>query len=272
MKMSRALQSKLLSAIQKVLSLLGLQAIRREKYEMLRNYGFLSLADRWGTKETTPQLKNFIFSNFNKSHAQLQQDLWALYEYQQKYSSVSGNGFFVEFGATDGILRSNTYLLEKYYGWKGILAEPARIYIDALRKNRFVDIDDRCVYGRSDEEVIFHEANSSELSGIKDFKHIGGWEDERKSFVEYTVATVSLHDFLLQHKAPKKINYMSIDTEGSELEILKDFRFDNWQIECLSVEHNYSENEEKIDALMKKNGYNRVHQAASCWDAWYLKN
>jgi FkbM family methyltransferase len=245
MKILSALRSKLHSAIQKALSLLGLQAIRLEKYEMLRDYGLLSLADRWGTKETPPHLKDFIFKNLDNSHAQLQQDLWALYEYEQKYSSVSGKGFFVEFGATDGILRSNTYLLEKNCGWNGILCEPARRYTKSLRNNRDVSIENRCVYSKTGETLKFHEVDVSELSGIADFQQVGGWEHERSLFKEYNVKTIALNEMLLTHNAPKRINYMSIDTEGSEYEILRDFPFDRWEIETLSIEHNYSENEKK---------------------------
>ena len=57
------------------------------------------------------------------SYAQIQQDLFILCELNFKR-----NGFFVEFGATDGIKLSNTYLLEKEFGWTGVLVEPARCY------------------------------------------------------------------------------------------------------------------------------------------------
>lgn len=239
---------------------------------MLGDYGHLSLANRWGTKETSRHLKDFIYNNLDKSHSQLQQNLWALYEYQQKYSSDSGNGFFVEFGATDGILRSNSYLMEKNYDWNGILCEPARRYTNSLRNNRDVLIENRCVISITGETVKFHEVDASELSGIADFQQVGGWEHERSLFKEYDVKTITLNEMLLIHNAPKRINYMSIDTEGSEYEILRDFPFDQWEIETVSIEHNYSENEKKLDTLLSKNGYIRVLKDASCWDSWYVRS
>ena len=65
------------------------------------------------------------------SNAQLLQDLWVLYELKEKR-----NGYFVEFGACDGMSLSNTLLLEKTFGWQGALAEPARAWHAALYANR----------------------------------------------------------------------------------------------------------------------------------------
>lgn len=55
------------------------------------------------------------------------------------------NGFFVEFGATNGIDLSNTYLLETEFGWNGILAEPDKYWHTSLIANRTAIIDIRCV-------------------------------------------------------------------------------------------------------------------------------
>lgn len=59
-----------------------------------------------------PDLLEYILRNYQKSHSQLQQDLWALYKYKEKYKSDL-NGYFVEFGATDGKTLSNSFILEK---------------------------------------------------------------------------------------------------------------------------------------------------------------
>ena len=71
-----------------------------------------------------------------ESQAQLWQDLFVLHELDLKR-----DGYFVEFGATNGVSLSNTHLLEKRFGWKGILAEPARCWHAALEKNRSAAIE-----------------------------------------------------------------------------------------------------------------------------------
>src|SRR3981189_1916986 len=83
-------------------------------------------------------------SLFKKSKSQLRQDLFVLSELGFKR-----NGFFVEFGAANGIDLSNTFLLENDFGWKGILAEPAKCWHNDLHNNRKCWIDTACVWSKS---------------------------------------------------------------------------------------------------------------------------
>ena len=73
------------------------------------------------TSSQDEKLLRFILENYNDSHAQLKQDLVILF-----LTKLRQGGYFVEFGATDGIHLSNTYLLESRYKWNGIVAEPAK--------------------------------------------------------------------------------------------------------------------------------------------------
>lgn len=249
----------------------GFRVVDKNKFGVLEDIGVIDVLHRWSTKECPIETQRFVLKNLALSSSQIQQDLWALDQYKNKHNPEGRNGFFVEFGATDGVLRSNTYSLEKHYGWRGILCEPARVFKEKLANNRSVAIDNRCVFSETGKQITFHEVESLELSGISDFKHIGGWEEERRNFTEYTVETISLHDLLIQHGAPRNINYMSIDTEGSEYEILRNFPFNEWEIECFSIEHNFSENEGNLDVLMSNQGYKRVLKQVSGFDGWYVR-
>ena len=63
------------------------------------------------------------------SYSQFGQDLKVL-----SYHNNKSNGYFIEIGAGDGVLESNTYLLEKKYGWNGICVDPAEYQFNELKK------------------------------------------------------------------------------------------------------------------------------------------
>ncbi|MEH6549117.1 MAG: FkbM family methyltransferase [Pseudomonadales bacterium] len=201
-----------------------------------------------------------------QSKAQLHQDIIVLLA-----TNFKRNGFFVEFGATNGIDLSNTYLLEKSYGWKGILAEPAKVWHDDLRKNRSVDIDFSCVWKVSNDVVNFNMVDCAELSTISEFSDRDQHSKARTNGVTYEVETISLNDLLEKYDSPTHIDYLSIDTEGSEFEILNGFDFNKYDISIISCEHNYTKDRERIFKLLSDNGYDRKFTGLSKWDDWYFK-
>jgi FkbM family methyltransferase len=200
-----------------------------------------------------------------KSKAQLGQDMFVLAELGFKK-----DGYFVEFGATNGIDLSNTYLLEKKMGWTGILAEPAWVWQDALKANRNCHISFDCVWSKSHDEVEFNEASSPELSTIDTFSGSDMHRQARESGNKYKVYTCSLLDLLKKYDAPKEIDYLSIDTEGSEFDILSGFDFDAYKIKVITCEHNYTPMREKIYDLLTSKGYTRKLTNISRFDDWYV--
>jgi FkbM family methyltransferase len=207
------------------------------------------------------------------SKSQLAQDLFAL-----AFCKATSPKFFVEFGATDGISLSNTWLLEKKLGWSGILAEPAKIWHTRLNANRNCIVDTRCVANKSCQEVRFLEVNqtekgSPELSGIKQYADNGDWASSIRieESTEYSVETISLEDLLDAHQAPEEIQFLSIDTEGSELDIIKDFDFQKRKIHSICIEHNFvAASRQGIHSLLTSNGYQQVLGGLTRWDDWYI--
>lgn len=199
------------------------------------------------------------------STSQLGQDLFAL-----AANDFATEGYFVEFGATDGIGLSNSLLLEKNFAWQGLLAEPARGWQQALRKNRSVKIVNECVWSESGKDIPFSEAGERELSTISallDSDHLG---KNRQASAEYVVPTISLNDLLDREQAPRHINFLSVDTEGSEFDILAAFDFSRYRFSAICVEHNFTEARERIRSLLFKNGYVRVLEQFSEWDDWFV--
>jgi FkbM family methyltransferase len=200
-----------------------------------------------------------------KSKAQLRQDIFVLEQLNYKKE-----GFFIEFGATNGIDLSNTYLLEKSFAWSGILAEPAKLWHENLLRNRTCQIDTRCVWSKTGEVIEFNQTEYAELSTAEKYTTSDYAADSRKSGLRYPVETVSLMDLLAHHGAPREIDYLSIDTEGSEYEILSKFDFTKYRIKVITCEHNYTPMREKLFELFSKNGYKRKHEDISQFDDWYV--
>src|SRR5579859_3640649 len=180
-----------------------------------------------------------------RARSQFGQDLFVLSEL-----GLKRDGFFVEFGATDGFQGSNTFLLEKEFGWKGILAEPARGWHKALKENRSCHIETRCVWTESNSTVRFKEADIRSVSTIDAYTSSDLHEQSREKGRCYDVPTISLQDLLDKYNAPKLIDYLSIDTEGSEFDILKTLDFDRYAFRVITCEHNYAPLREEVFALL----------------------
>jgi|LakMenEpi03Aug12_release.lakeMendotaPanAssembly.Ray.scaffolds.fasta_scaffold201562_1 FkbM family methyltransferase len=188
-----------------------------------------------------------------KSHSELGQDLLML---------LCGNfkdfGVFIEVGANDGSNCSNTKLLEDNFNWRGIVSEPNPKYSKIL-SNRKCYTDFNIVHSTSKEKLYINDLSSlSYVSNRKKSKK-GSW-----------VSTITLDDLINQHFDHNKveIDFVSIDTEGHELEILSKFPFDKWNIGYFIIEHNYK-SEKLIDSFMSHAGYIRFLEKWSKIDAYY---
>ena len=257
-----------LNLINKFFSFFNLKLVKVGSYEYLsklpRSFLLYSAFNR--------NQKDKVLKFLDKSKSQLGQDIFVVANSDNKKEN-----FFIEFGATDGVTISNTYLLEKELSWKGILVEPASIWHQNLEKNRSCIIDKRCIYYKSGEKISFLVVQNNQkaepgLSSLEEYAANGDWasnlrlKNSKKEFVE----TITLDDLLDFYDAPKLIDYMSIDTEGSEFDILKSLDFKKRKIKIITVEHNYHKNRRKINYLLEKKGYQRVHTDFSKFDDWYI--
>ena len=219
-------------------------------------------------------LKNFIehFSKITEIKSQLYQDVFASFIIDKNFNKT-----FLEFGATDGIDLSNTYVLEKNFGWNGSLSEPSPQWHKNLKNNRpNSNIITKCIWSKSGEVLDFFESDVGVLSTISEYKEsdkvsIPGNTIERvRSGKLVKVETISLNDVI--HKSFNSVapSYISIDTEGSEYEILRFFDFKKFRPVVFTIEHNFTEIENKIDGLMFENDYVRIFKEFTAFDAWYI--
>lgn len=195
------------------------------------------------------------------SYSQLSQDLKVL-----DYYSYKKNGIFIEIGANDGITLSNTFLLEKEYGWTGLCIEPIPEKFELLKKNRSNSICiDKAVYNIGGIKVEFSDADL--YSGIT--KHIDTHNIDGKNGKKIIVETVNFNDLLNMYNFPSFIDYLSIDTEGTEYDILNSIDFNKYSFGIIHVEHNFVEpRRTEIRKLLIEKKYK--YQGENKWDDIYV--
>ena len=225
-------------------------------------------------KKLLYKLINLTKDKNNLIKSQLYQDIFAVLMVGNNYDKT-----FLEFGATDGLELSNTYLLENNCGWTGVLCEPSPQWHDILKKNRpNTRIVTECIWNKSNQKLRFFVSDVGVLSTLEEFKEsdklsIPGntkLRIEKGNLV--TVNTISLNELIEKEFNGKSPSYISIDTEGSEYEILKAFDFKKYDPVCFTIEHNFTNLQKDIDEIMKNHNYLRIFNEITAFDAWYVRN
>ncbi|MFK5981263.1 MAG: FkbM family methyltransferase [Rhizobiaceae bacterium] len=219
------------------------------------------------------RLYSFIMQQAGISKAQLFQDLFVFWILDGKME-----GKFLEFGATDGLSLSNSHTLEHEFKWTGVLAEPSPQWHEKLKANRpDTTLLFDCIWTKTGQELDFFVSDHGVLSTLSDFRESdkasmpGNTSARNSGGSVVKVKTISLNDVFVEHFDSSPIDYMSVDTEGSEYEILKNFNFEEYGPTVLTVEHNFTDLQEKIDNLLFSKGYVRAFKAYTDFDAWYVK-
>jgi FkbM family methyltransferase len=184
-------------------------------------------------------------------YSQIGQDKWV--------HSVLGdkkNGFFIELGACDGLHLSNTLFFERELGWNGICIEPNDIYFEKLKVNRNCLKCNGLAYSEQDKVIDFSICEAA--SGVVD-ENIGPFTS-KTSVVKKTTTTLS--NILDTFNAPSMIDYLSLDVEGQEYNILSTFPFNKYKFRCITVEHNAPHigptQQLKIRQILEQNGYKYI--------------
>jgi len=208
--------------------------------------------------ELLEQVPNtYASSNEHVFRGMLRQKIWNCersFFWNEKYTSQAGqdkmikknffdgkkNGFFIEIGAYDGISGSNCYHFERFLNWDGIAIEPSNIQFEKLKKNRKCKVLNNAI---SDEvkEVEFIEVTEglTQMSGINDssfernFKIISNNQASKTDSVK--LKTITFDEIVPKNK---DIDYLSIDIEGGEMNLLKSIDFKTNSIKVISVENN----------------------------------
>ena len=171
------------------------------------------------------------------------------------------DGYFVEVGAVNGIFISNTYLLEKKYGWKGLCIEANPYRIDELTTNRpnAVCIE-TAVFSQSNLELDFTLVPLDILNAITEYADTCvDFITENGTIIK--VNTKTLNDIFIANNSPNVIDYLSIDTNGTEDKVLEGIDFTKYTFNVITVEtSSIIEKQKKIDDILTSNGY-ILHQS-----------
>lgn len=187
------------------------------------------------------------------SRSQIGQDLWVL----QHFGGLARPGFFLEVGANHSEELSNTLLLEKAAGWSGLCVEPFPRGDWSTRGSELV----RCAVGPDGKRLRFI-APGHVLGGLLDQVDLPrvtrDVPPDQRPIVEVetrTLGAILRGSDAARRQSPRVVHYMSLDTEGSEFDILMSFPWDEWKMLSITVEHNFQEPQRtRIRQLLESKG------------------
>jgi FkbM family methyltransferase len=220
------------------------------------------------TREIQELINYYRRSKNIKYMSQKGQDKWVIEEIFQGKRS----GFFVDLAASDGVTLSNTYILEKHFGWTGICIEPNPEFYTKLQNNRNSICVNDCIDFQ--EGMVEFRFDNMELGGI-----IGSDTDNCMKYREKQILeareknqttflkTKTLEQVLLESNAPKIIDYLSLDVEGAETRILTGFPFDKYIFLSMTIERPTP----LINQVIFSNGYVFVQNSKVMgYDSFYV--
>lgn len=158
------------------------------------------------------------------------------------------NGFYIEAGAYDGVLQSNTKYLEEKYGWTGLLVEPSPKVFESLQKNRPNNINiNKCLVSSTYESnKIDFALDNGPMASVNNMRNIKDAE-----IIKVECDTL---ENILDANNIKQIDFMSLDTEGYELEVLRGMNLQKHRPKYLMIEI-YKDDKIKILNYLTENDY-----------------
>jgi len=201
--------------------------------------------------------KSILFYRLNlklNSLSDRGQDKWVIDIFDLKKKNYKG--FFLEIGAGDGFCNSNTFILEKNYSWDGILVEPSVTLFNKLKNHRSKTKKANYIIYNENVKIKFME--NGELSRI-------ACKDDADINYKELSNSKKLVDVLKDFRAPKIIDFFSLDVEGSEEKVLTQEVLSEYIFLALCIERP----SKKLFELLVKNEY--VFVESRIYDCFFVK-
>jgi FkbM family methyltransferase len=182
---------------------------------------------------------------------------------ENKFFKGYKNGFYVDVGAYNGVHINNTLYFEKNNNWRGINIEPIKKVFDLLVKNRPNDININCAVCNHNGETEFYlnEEYTEMLSGIKDkydkrhLERLNNGNNENSGTTQIIKVITKKLETIFDENKILHVNYLSIDVEGAEFEVIKSINFDKVFIDIIGFENNFIDVSIPIIKFLENNGF-----------------
>jgi FkbM family methyltransferase len=192
---------------------------------------------------------------------QLNQDLLAV------IFTGRGAGYFVEIGANDGFTLSNTVYLEEALHWKGLLVEANIDYLDSLKRRKNAVVSNVAV---AEYAGIMEFVSAGLFGGLSAYlgnEHAQITNAATKSEVRCDV----LKAILDAQGVPEVVDFISLDIEGAELQVVRQFSKSGRRFRCGAIEHNYRQPDyDEMCNLLEADGYCIVWRGRTGHDLFFI--
>ena len=166
----------------------------------------------------------------------------------EKFFHNKKGGFFVDIGASDGKGNSNTLFFEKSLKWEGVCIEPRLDTFGFLKKNRKCTCLNIALGEKCEKRAFFDGGPWSGFVDSFSINHLRGifrlFKEKQPLLIDsrnrirfkiYDIQCLNFNDVISRY-GKNRIDFLSLDVEGCELEILKTIDFDKFDIRVLTVE------------------------------------
>jgi FkbM family methyltransferase len=217
------------------------------------------LLEKFSNNKIVVSLLFYRFTGLNKIDKKLRKYL------------TQRNGYFVELGANDGLKQSNTKHFELFRGWSGILIEPELTNFNAIKQNRSIQTKSfhcACVsfdFKNPEISLIYSDLMTILLEGSNEIENVVAHAKSGERFwrgvsYEFKAPARTLTSVLEEARSPNHIDFLSLDVEGAEIEVLRGLDFTKFTFGFLLVE---SRGINLIENLLNSKGYKLVTRLSS---------
>jgi FkbM family methyltransferase len=167
-------------------------------------------------------------------------------------------GVFLDIGAHDGVSYSNTFYLEKELGWTGICIEPHPGVFSRLREHRHCTCENVAVASSPRTAKFMCVSGYGEMlsrfsTGPVPNRITHAIETTGAELQEIEVPCDTVLDILTRNDLTH-VDYISIDVEGCEFEILQTIDLRSLDVRVLTIENNYPD--DRVELYLRRQGYN----------------